>query len=497
LTHSAPAAEPTTVRRAVLLLAAGVAVSQLLALLVGQPGLGTDEAHYALYGLHLDWSYFDHPPLVGWLQALAMCVSEGEFALRAWPVLSLFLSGLLVARLTSRLFPHDSPWTSFWAMVLLYSSPMLQLIGISMLPEAPLLPLGLWTLLVLLRLRERPKLKTWLQLGLCLGLAGLAKYTAVTLVVTAGIVLWIRRPQRLFAGLGPVLAVVLAALIVSPVFVWNAQHDWASFSYQFSHGTGGGGWELGRALAGQAGQLLAFTPCLYLLGWTSVLAARHELAHDGVRCSLALALPILILFGFGSGFETSLPHWTSLAWVGLAPLTARRLVGSWKRRRVRVLAFSSAVYSVLLLFVIYSQIAFWWIPFSDYHDPSAALRGWPAAAQTARRLQSEMADEAGPAPRLFVDSWARASRLAWYARPEPVLPLDNSPSQFDLWYGLPEEGDRGILIVWDRKGDDDEVGDLGLFADHHLITEQHVDVAGHRAATFRFFACSGYGEQEL
>ena len=24
-----------------------------------------DEAHYALYAEHLDWSYFDHPPLVG------------------------------------------------------------------------------------------------------------------------------------------------------------------------------------------------------------------------------------------------------------------------------------------------------------------------------------------------------------------------------------------------------------------------------------------------
>src|ERR1700683_4135552 len=25
--------------------------------------LGVDEAHYVLYGLNLDWSYFDHPPL--------------------------------------------------------------------------------------------------------------------------------------------------------------------------------------------------------------------------------------------------------------------------------------------------------------------------------------------------------------------------------------------------------------------------------------------------
>jgi hypothetical protein len=30
--------------------------------------LGVDEAHYVLYGLHLDLSYFDHPPLVGWMQ---------------------------------------------------------------------------------------------------------------------------------------------------------------------------------------------------------------------------------------------------------------------------------------------------------------------------------------------------------------------------------------------------------------------------------------------
>lgn len=30
--------------------------------------LSPDEAHYALYATHLDWSYYDHPPLVGWLQ---------------------------------------------------------------------------------------------------------------------------------------------------------------------------------------------------------------------------------------------------------------------------------------------------------------------------------------------------------------------------------------------------------------------------------------------
>ena len=30
-------------------------------------GLSVDEAHYLLYAAHPDWSYFDHPPLVGWV----------------------------------------------------------------------------------------------------------------------------------------------------------------------------------------------------------------------------------------------------------------------------------------------------------------------------------------------------------------------------------------------------------------------------------------------
>ena len=32
-------------------------------------GLSGDEAHYALYGANLALSYYDHPPLVGWIQA--------------------------------------------------------------------------------------------------------------------------------------------------------------------------------------------------------------------------------------------------------------------------------------------------------------------------------------------------------------------------------------------------------------------------------------------
>ena len=37
--------------------------------MAGQFGLTVDEAHYVLYGKIIDFSYVDHPPLVGWVQA--------------------------------------------------------------------------------------------------------------------------------------------------------------------------------------------------------------------------------------------------------------------------------------------------------------------------------------------------------------------------------------------------------------------------------------------
>ena len=48
-----------------VLLLVGMAVHLLLAFAFH---LSPDETHYALYAVNIDWSYFDHPPMAGWLQ---------------------------------------------------------------------------------------------------------------------------------------------------------------------------------------------------------------------------------------------------------------------------------------------------------------------------------------------------------------------------------------------------------------------------------------------
>ena len=48
-------------------------------------GLSVDEAHYALYAQYLALSYFDHPPLVGWIQWPLVALNAPDAVLRLIP----------------------------------------------------------------------------------------------------------------------------------------------------------------------------------------------------------------------------------------------------------------------------------------------------------------------------------------------------------------------------------------------------------------------------
>ncbi|MEK7811127.1 MAG: glycosyltransferase family 39 protein, partial [Pseudomonadota bacterium] len=171
-----------------------IAASSLLRLLVaGASGLSVDEAHYALYGLYPDWSYFDHPPLVGWIQSLTLHFGDSERMLRLPAILLFAATSLVLFRFCAVAFPLDSRWLGFFSVAILHSAAMLQLIGFALLPESPLLLFALLSLLALHAALSREGLTPWLLLGVWLGFAGLSKYTAVTLIVTVLLVFTVNK----------------------------------------------------------------------------------------------------------------------------------------------------------------------------------------------------------------------------------------------------------------------------------------------------------------
>ena len=484
-TTNTPLRQAERSRQATWGLIAGITLLHLL--VAPNVGLSVDEAHYALYGLHLDWSYFDHPPMVGWLQALILPFAQSDFALRLVPITLAAAASLVLYQLARELFPEQSPWLGFIAVALFQGSIIIQLLALALVPDGPLLLFGLLAVRYLRRALHQDKLSDWLLSGLFLGLAGLSKYTAITLAAGALLALIASNQWQRLLSPRLWLAVGIGLLLILPVLGWNYTHDWISFNYQLQHGTKGSCWSAERFLISQTGQLLAYTPALYLFGWIALVQGFREYRHPGVRDTLCFTLPVLLLFGWNGGFYTTLPHWTALGWAIATPLTAHWIVQRWQQRPIRITVWISALYSGLLMLLVYSQLLLPWIPFQTDNHPLRDLYGWEQAAQRAEQLRQEMPDSSDA--QIFVENWTYASRIAWYARPTPVQVLDQRFDQFDLWFGSPRKGARGVLVSPSYYR-----GKPGSRLFTHCTEQGPLPILlnGKPAVTFRYFICEDY-----
>jgi 4-amino-4-deoxy-L-arabinose transferase-like glycosyltransferase len=458
-------------------------------------GLSVDEAHYLLYALHPALSYFDHPPLVGWVQWPLVALGLPDAVLRVLPSLIWWATVAGAYRLTLQIAatqPTDTTHlqnAALWALVALALAPMLHILGIGLLPDTLLMALSVAIMGQTWRLMRAP-LDTawapWLVLGVLLGLAGLSKYTAIFAAMAVALCLLQAHGLRVLKVPGAWLAVLLAMALVLPVVVWNAQHQWVSFAYQVQHGAGGR-WkalELARFLLVQS---VVYGPLLLAAfwGWRSSPPAVRPLGWFFV-------LPFGVL-AYLSGGGSSLPHWTAPAWVAAAPFAGvalqRAAAAGW-RGWLRLLAGVQIAIAVGLVGLMLS--AGWpLIASNDDHvapaiNPFADLHGWQQAGPLARQLA-----ETEKLPALAVQNWTLASRLGWYARPLPVHVLEDRFDQFDLWAGdLPQGGDA-LLVDWSHMAYQVPMAPHG-FTRCTLLQTLPVQRWGQALASFRFYACRGW-----
>ena len=166
-------------------------------------GLSVDEAHYLLYAAHPALSYFDHPPLVGWVQMPLVALNAPVAVLRLVPGLCWLLTVWGVHRLTLRMWAGHAKadQAALAAVMALALAPLLHVLGIGLLPDTLLMLLTValmhqtWTLM---QPGAMHRSAPWWVMGGLLGLAGLAKYTAVFTAVAIALCLVRAHGWRVF-----------------------------------------------------------------------------------------------------------------------------------------------------------------------------------------------------------------------------------------------------------------------------------------------------------
>ncbi|WP_172806885.1 glycosyltransferase family 39 protein [Endozoicomonas arenosclerae] len=455
--------------------------------------LGVDEAHYALYALYPALSYFDHPPMVGWLQMLVAPLGYDEFTVRLIPAILYALSSYLAYRVSSKLFPEGPAWTGLVAVFLINTAPILQLMGWGLVPDLPLMVFGLLSLELISRIHKENRLLDWVMLGLVYGLAGLSKYTAVFLPLGMIIFMVQHHGLKWLLNLGPWLAAIIALVAIAPVLIWNAENDWASLAYQFDRGVGVKEWSAKEAISMQLAQMILYS----ILAYVAAIAATVSLIRnripeqDRASCWLIIwsAFPVLLVISWSAGDGTVLPNWPALGWTLLAPLSAYWICRAWSKLWVKILALFSSVLSLSLIGFVFLFLAF--MPLSTFPFMAPAIKdlvGWEEAADQAESLRQDWVTEAGIEPVLMVDNWSKASRIAWYAYPQPVQLLTDRLTQFDFWHGKPDVETYGLLVRDKKSAPENGHLDLQGFS-CTLVDEQEAILDGIKVNQFQFYRC--------
>jgi 4-amino-4-deoxy-L-arabinose transferase-like glycosyltransferase len=420
-------------------------------------GLGFDESYTIVVARRLDLSYFDHPPLHQWI-AHFTALALGEGAATRLPFVALFAAtGWLTFALARRLFGARAGLVALFALNVspfFFASP-----GGWVMPDGPLLLALAGAALALAALffdtpSGRAVWGLWLAAGFWLGLAGLSKYSAALFVV--GLVAFLAlspRQRHWFRHPAPYLAALLALAIVSPVFVWNERHFWASFAFQSERGSIEGPWHPLQVGAQILGEIALLSPWIFVPLIRSLFAGARRAFEDEKRLFLTcLALPAIVLFTLTPLWGArGLPHWPMPGWFFVFPL-----MGAWVEQRAarydfrrRAIVWAGLLGAVAILVV--SQAATGWatrlfpLP-PGAVDPTLEMLDW-SALRAAPALDK-------PAY-VIATKWVEAGKIALALGPEtPVFVFSHDPRGFALLDDSARfVGQDGVIVIPQRRLD--------------------------------------------
>jgi len=458
-----------------------------------------DEAYYWLWGQHPGFSYYDHPPFHAWIQGLFAAVWGQSHGVLRLPNL---ISNLVLAgcyyRICRYLYGPEAVDRFWLVMLLLVSSPLFFLFLGYAWHDHWLVTFSVissfWFVRFVDGYRQTRQGKSIYLYGaaIALGLAGLCKYNAVFVGLGClATVLGDRRLRQLGRDRRLYLALVLLALTLSPILIWNWQHDFYSFRFYAERSTGSSGFTITPLQP-----IVFLTLCALILGpiqsWSILRLLRRRLplifsalfqpsylptaSSSPFPASHHANVPIppsphpsssyptlaLWIFTLSTGAFTLLSltsvaiyYWNILAYPLLFPLLTEQfwhprpsqLAGAdgtfpCIRRRQLAIAQGLGLFAATALVFHYTVVPFTALTGSDVDPDSAALYGWEQVATAVADQAATLTDQL-----LLTTDYRSASALAYALDNPEVMAISGRIDQFDFWYDNDGMEGRDALLL--------------------------------------------------
>jgi hypothetical protein len=355
-------------------------------------GLDGDEAYYWVYSRHLQWGYFDHPPMV------ALSIKLGE----------LFGHGWLFTRIGAILFSAATIYFGFKALperlqnakqyILVFASVLIfHIYSFVTTPDAPLLFFTALFFYAYKRYVEKENLTNILFLALSIIGMIYSKYHGILPVFFT----FLSNPKLILKRSAWVVVILTTATFI-PHLWWQYQNDWPTVRYHLFERSQGS-YKIEKTGNYILGQLLILGPFTTVVAL--VLLLKNRIKGDVYFRAHAFTFFGILLFFLLNSFKKNIePHWTLTAGISFVVLTLDLLERS--SDKIKRVFFGLASANIALIFLARILLA---IP----NTPAKKLDRFQVQIYSHSWADSLYKVAAGR-PVVFVDNYHYPSIYAYY-----------------------------------------------------------------------------------
>ena len=393
---------------------------------------GNDEVYYWTYALHLQMSYFDHPPLIAFFIRLFTfnLNLNNELFVRLTSIIGAAVNTWMLYKILSRIKNE----TAGWYAALLYNGCIYStfICGFLIIPDSPQIVFWLWSVYLLIRIfiLKEDETKNIILFGIAAGITTMCKVHGIYLWFAAGLFILCFNRKML---LNPYvyLAGLTTLIIISPIFIWNYNNSFITYSYQGGRVAINNGIQFSSFSTEVLGEILYCNPIIFVFITITIIASvRKRLfkSHKQLFWLLIfLSVPLILVLCSISLFRDTLPHWSGPAYLSLLIFTAFFAGECYNKKLVR--RFLVSANSLVLISILAAWIMINYLPANlGKKDPghlgegdfTMDIYGWNSFKNDFNKLHiKDINDSSMNADAVIIsDKWFPASHIDYYvARP--------------------------------------------------------------------------------
>ncbi|MBO9731790.1 MAG: glycosyltransferase family 39 protein [Chitinophaga sp.] len=385
--------------------------------------LWDDEAYYWVYSRHLDWGYFDHPPMIALLIKIGYGIFHNELGVR----LLIVLVNTLTLWVTARLIASKD---NILFYLIVGAMGAMQIGGILAVPDVPLIFFAAIYFWVYRNFLNEQTWKNTILLGVSMVLMFYSKYHGVLLVFFT-----VLSNINLLKVFKFYVACILTTLLFLPHIYWQYTHGFPSLQYHLVD-RNASSYDISYSLDYLGGQLLLFGP---LLGWLILYYAFRSPIQNSFERALKFCVIGVLAFFLLSTFKGRVEaNWTVMLFTPVVILAHQAIIRKgWSQKW---LLYTLPV-TLLLVLVVRVYMIWDFMPGVEIRPEIHNNRVW--TSQVAARAQGK--------PVVFVNSYQRPSKYMFYTG-QLSYSLNSRyarRSQYNFWNTETELWGKEVMIVFD------------------------------------------------